>query len=190
VRVSREQATKNRDLIVDTASRLFRERGFDGIGVADLMKGAGLTHGGFYGHFESKDDLAAEACGRALAKAAAKWEASLGDGGEGLADIVEKYLSERHRDSPGSGCLVAALGADVARRDAPVRRSFTEGLMMLVDALTRHVTGSSKAAKRRRALATFAEMVGAVILSRAVNDRKLSKEILDATKSDLLSRAN
>src|SRR5262245_24790993 len=109
MKVTREQAAENRERIVNTAARLFRERGFDGVGVADIMKGAGLTHGGFYGHFASKDDLAAEACARALEKSAMKWSAILDTDANPLDTIVASYLSEAHRDRPGSGCAIAAL---------------------------------------------------------------------------------
>src|SRR5215475_15284106 len=101
VRVSREQASKNRKRIVDAAGQLFCERGFDGIGVADLMKAAGLTHGGFYGHFKSKEDLAAEACSRAMARAAEKWAAlARMPRGDARAEIVKQYMTESHRDGP------------------------------------------------------------------------------------------
>src|SRR5258708_39191857 len=130
MKVSRDQAAENRSRIVDVAGRLFRARGFDGIGVADLMKAAGLTHGGFYGHFKSKDDLAAQACERALARSAETW-AALADGGAPapLSTLVDHYLSGRHRDDTGRGCVYAALAADVARQDNPaLRRSVTDGV--------------------------------------------------------------
>src|SRR5262245_65554969 len=102
MRVTREQAVENRERIVQTAARLFRERGFDGIGVADLMKEAGLTHGGFYGHFESKDDLMAQSLGEALAKGG--WLQRLtGKPKPSFTDVVRAYLSPRHRDHPGAG---------------------------------------------------------------------------------------
>src|SRR5262245_10098091 len=113
MKVTREQAVENRERIVAAAARLFREHGFDGIGVADIMKSAGLTHGGFYGHFGSKDDLAAEACARALDRSVTKWDAIAAADGDPLATIVGSYLSEAHRDRPGSGCMVAAVGSDV-----------------------------------------------------------------------------
>src|SRR6266478_3735251 len=122
MKVSREKAAANRERIVDVASRLFREKGFDGIGVADLMKGAGMTHGGFYGHFESKDDLAREACGRAMARASDRWTAVVERGdGDPFAAIVKNYLSEERFSSPGLGCVFAALGPDAARQGNSVK---------------------------------------------------------------------
>src|SRR6187401_2636887 len=113
VKVSREQAVQNRDRIVEVAAELFRERGFDGIGVADLMKEAGLTHGGFYGHFSSKEELIAEASARALAGALAVWsKRAERASGDALAAIAGGYLTSRPRDNPGAGCLLAALGPD------------------------------------------------------------------------------
>src|SRR5436853_1230624 len=116
MRVTREQAVRTRERILDAAAQLFRERGFDGIGVADLMKAAGLTHGGFYGHFRSKGDLAAEACSRAMAGASEEWAAlARMPRGDARAEIVKQYLTESHCDRPGKGCLLAALGSDVGR---------------------------------------------------------------------------
>jgi TetR/AcrR family transcriptional repressor of nem operon len=189
MKVSREQAAKNRDRIIEVAGRLFRENGFDGIGVADLMKGAGMTHGGFYGHFRSKDDLAAQACRRALARSAEKW-AALAETmrADRLGAIAKSYLSESHRNSPGQGCVLATLGPDAARQGTVVRRAFTQGLQSLVDILERTVTGRSRAARREQALATMAQMVGAMTLARAVDNRELATEILDATLADIMAR--
>src|SRR5215218_2291355 len=107
MRVSREQADKNREHVIDVASRLFRQRGFEGIGVADLMKEAGLTHGGFYGHFASKDDLIAEAAARALTRALANWSSVAERAPDDpLSAIADAYLTGPHRDNPGAGCLL------------------------------------------------------------------------------------
>lgn len=181
MKVSREQAAANRERILDVASGLFRERGFDGIGVADLMKHAGLTHGGFYGHFSSKEDLMAQACDRALSESVAKWKRRCARSDtEPLSAIAKAYLSTANRDDPGAGCTVAALGAEVSRHGSKVRRSITGGVRSLVEILARIVPGKSRVAKRRIALATFASMVGALVLARAVDDPELSEEILDA----------
>jgi TetR/AcrR family transcriptional regulator, transcriptional repressor for nem operon len=186
MRVSRAEAEKNRERIIEVAARLFRERGFDGIGVADLMKSAGLTHGGFYGHFESKEDLMAQACGRALEGSLDAWHqwAERG-GGNSLSAVAAAYLSAAHRDRPGEGCALAALGAEAARHGAPVRGAFTQGLRALIDKLTGMVPGRSKRAKRERALATFASMVGALVLARAVDDAELSGEVLHAVLASI-----
>jgi TetR/AcrR family transcriptional repressor of nem operon len=190
MKVSREQAAANRERIVEVAGKLFRERGFDGIGVADLMQAAGLTHGGFYGHFKSKEDLAAQACSRALARSSQKWarrvELSAGDA---RAALIKQYLSEAHRDASRSGCVLAALGSDAGRQGRPIRQALTEGLGSLVDILTKLASGRSRAAKRKQALADMAQMVGAIVLARAVDDPALSKEILDAAIADRVTAA-
>jgi TetR/AcrR family transcriptional repressor of nem operon len=191
MKVTREQAAENREKIIAVAGKLFREKGFDGIGVADLMQAAGLTHGGFYGHFKSKDDLAAQACRRAFARSAESWAAVVENAsGDPLASICRQYVSERHRDAPGKGCLFAALAPDAARQSRPVRQAFTDGLETLTALLAKLAPGRSAAAKRKKALATIAEMVGAIVLARVVDDPALSKEILDATVSDLTARSN
>jgi len=189
MRVTREQAAENRERVLDTAAKLFRERGFDGIGVADLMKSAGLTHGAFYGQFGSKEDLMAQACARAFEESRDNWQ-RVADraSGDPLAALMRAYLSTAHRDHPGEGCVVAALGTEASRQGPALRRAVTEGVGSLVDKLTGLVPGRSKAAKRERALATFAAMVGALVIARAVDDAQLSKEVLQsvatATKAD------
>jgi TetR/AcrR family transcriptional regulator, transcriptional repressor for nem operon len=181
MRVTKEQAAENRGRIIDVASILFRQKGFDGIGVADLMKSAGLTHGGFYGHFASKDDLAAKAYSHAISATADRWFALADDKpADALRAITASYLSSRHRDNPGAGCPMVALGPDVARGDGSLRRAFTEGLRPLIDVLTKIVPGRSRAAQREKALSTMAGLVGAVMLARAVDDPALSEEILSA----------
>jgi TetR/AcrR family transcriptional regulator, transcriptional repressor for nem operon len=186
MKVSREQAAQNRERILDVASKLFRERGFDGIGVADLMKGAGFTHGGFYGHFSSKEELMAQACARALATSLDRWGRLVERTPEDpLSALTSTYLSTRHRDHPGTGCLLATLGADVSRRSAPVRHALTEGLRSLVEVLIPLVPGKSKAAKRDKALAIYASYVGALVLARAVDDPALSEDILKAVTASL-----
>src|SRR5215472_19323545 len=137
MKVSRETAAANREKIVDVASRLFREKGFDGIGVADLMKEAGLTHGGFYGHFESKDQLAEEATNRAVERSLDRWRELADGAGDGaFAALVKSYLSEKRLSSPGSGCLFAALGSEASRQGKTVRRVFADGLEKFIGILT------------------------------------------------------
>src|SRR5262245_49744295 len=116
MKVTREKAAQNRERIIETAARLFREKGFDGIGVAELMKHAGLTHGAFYGHFASKSDLAAQACARALEQSAQKWTAISEKAGDAaLSALIENYLRFGHRDAPGAGCVMSTLGPEAAR---------------------------------------------------------------------------
>jgi TetR/AcrR family transcriptional repressor of nem operon len=188
MRVTREQAAANRERILEAAGALFRARGFDGIGVADIMKAADLTHGGFYGHFDSKDDLVTEASRRSMARAAANWERVVEQArGQPFAALLKHYLSPRHRDDPGQGCAFAALGGDAARCSRNVRRTFTEGLEPLIDILAKSLPGRSEAARRRKAVAAMAELVGALTLARAVDDPALSEEILEATRRELLA---
>ena len=178
MRVTREKAAAHREKILEVAGTLFRQHGFDEAGVADIMKGAGLTHGGFYGHFNSKDDLTAEVTSRVLGEG---WiQGRAGAGTLSLEDLVRRYLSRSHRDDAGHGCLIAALGSEVVRQPRSVRRAFTEGLRLRVETLRRLLPGRSEANRREKALATMAGLVGALMLARAVDDPKLSEEILAA----------
>jgi TetR/AcrR family transcriptional repressor of nem operon len=184
--VSREQAAANRERIIEAAAELFRRSGFTGVGVADIMKAADLTHGGFYGHFTSKDDLIAQASRRAMRRSAEVWRKMVADADrDPLTALLSHYVSSRHRDDPAHGCAFAALGSDAARCGKPVRTAFAEGLGPLIDILTEAVAGRTKAARRRKALATMSELVGAIVLSRAVGDAALSEEILDAARREL-----
>jgi TetR/AcrR family transcriptional repressor of nem operon len=188
MRVSRQKAAENRDRIIEAAGALFRARGFDGVGVADIMKAADLTHGGFYGHFASKDDLVAQASRHAMACAAANWHAVVERAPDRpFAALLEHYLSPRHRDDPGRGCVFAALAADAARNGSAVRGAFAEGLTRLVDILAEAIPGRSKAARRRKAIAAMTAMVGALSLARAAEGSPLSDEILDAARRELLA---
>lgn len=194
MKVSREQAALNRERIVDVAAKLFRERGYDGIGVADLMKNAGLTHGGFYGHFASKEDLMAEACERALRGSVAGFEQKIAGAAtpaQALERITSAYLSAAHRDAPGLGCSVAALGADVARLAPHVRHTMTEGvqrqLAQLASLMPAQADGAGPVDEqaRRQAMVRYATMVGAVVMARAVDDAALSDDILQTVAASL-----
>ena len=179
MRVSRAEAAENRERIIEVAAKLFRERGFDGIGVAELMKSAGLTHGGFYGNFASKEDLMAQACASALEGSVDTLQRVVDRGGKDvLTQVASAYLSPAHRDRPGEGCALAALGAEAARHNSPVRGAFTQGVRSAVEILMRLLPGKSKRAKRERALAIYASMVGAIVLARAVDDAELSDEVM------------
>ena len=181
MRVSREQFTENRQRILEVAGRLFREKGFEGVGVDGIMQEAGLTHGGFYGHFGSKADLADEACAAAIDRSTEKWEAlAEGPPEAGLAEIVRSYLSKRHRDDPGSGCVTAALGGDVARRSDAVRATVTQGVRAQLGILETVAGGGSKPKRREKAIAALSGLVGAMVVARLVDDPALSNEILTA----------
>jgi TetR/AcrR family transcriptional regulator, transcriptional repressor for nem operon len=154
-----------------------------------VMKSAGLTHGGFYGHFSSKEDLIAQVCQRASGTMLETWKRTADNNTrDPLAAIAVPYLSREHRDRSGSGCLIAALGPEVSRQAAPVRHAVTEGLRSALDSLARLTPGRSAATKRKKAIATFASMVGALVIARAVDDRKLSDEILKAVSATITAR--
>ena len=186
MKVSRERAGQNRERIIEAAAQLFRERGFEGIGVADLMKEAGLTHGGFYGHFSSKDDLIAEAAALALTRSLALLS-NLPErtSGDRLSAIADAYLTSKHRDDPGTGCLLAALGSDVSRQGSAVRRAVTNHLRSAVDLLTKLVPGKARAARRQKAISAYATLVGAMVIARAVDNLELSQEILEAARASV-----
>ncbi len=178
MKISKEQAEKNRRQIIDVASQLFRERGFDGVGVADLMRAAGFTHGGFYGHFESKEALMLAACQHAFEEAALRWQKQSSAHPLSLKSIATKYCSKQHRDNPGKGCPVAALAVSVASQNDEVRSAFTDNFMLCIDFLVSAMEANDVGEARRKAIAAWSLLVGSVILSRAVNEPKLADQIL------------
>lgn len=186
MRNSREVAAENREKIVAVAAKLFREQGINAVSVAELMEAAGMTHGGFYKHFSSKDALIDEACrysftepGGGLRSAA---EAAMP--GEELKTIVDHYLSRRHRDNPGSGCALAALGGEVGNRASPARGALQAGRERLVSLVARYMKGNGA---KERASAFVATMVGALINAR-LTDGAISDAVLRATKRELYQR--
>jgi TetR/AcrR family transcriptional repressor of nem operon len=186
MKVSRIQEAENHERILDVATRLFRERGIDGIGVADLMKAAGMTHGGFYGHFQSKEDLVAQACARAVAGMRRNWINVIDQAtGDPLEALASTYLTAKHRDAAGRGCPMAALGPEVARQGPAARRAITDELRPFLDYLSSVVPGSSSSLRRQRAISTYASLVGALVISRVVDDPTLSNEILDAVAATM-----
>jgi TetR/AcrR family transcriptional regulator, transcriptional repressor for nem operon len=178
MRLTKEKAAENRQSIIDAASRLFRERGFDGVGLADLMKEAGFTQGGFYNHFSSKEELAAEA-----AAAGMRISNSRLAKGE-LPQVIDRYLSTRHRDARATGCTYAALAGDAARQGKQVQARFADGIEEQLKILSGHLGGS-----REKAVQVLSEMIGALVLARAVAeaDPALSDEILQANRRKLVS---
>lgn len=184
MRITKAQAQANRAHIVETASTLFRERGYDGLGVAELMSAAGFTHGGFYKHFDSKAALMAEAatCGFAHTMASSQ--------DVGIKDFVEYYVSRRHRDALGDGCTIAALGSDAARQSEAVRHTFAAGIEGMLALLSKegNVRGSSdKEELRAKVIGIVAQAVGAVVLSRACpDDSPLADEILKTCRAEIL----
>ncbi|MEU1474786.1 TetR family transcriptional regulator [Streptomyces sp. NPDC005760] len=187
MRVTKAQAEQNRAHIVATAARLFRERGYDGVGVAELMAAAGFTHGGFYKHFRSKADLMAEASASGLSQIAARTE------GVGPAEFVESYVSREHRDGRGDGCTLAALSGDAARQPADIKTEFAAGIENLLAALqapsgTSGDRDQDQRAARGMVIDMLAHSVGAVMLSRACPDGSpLADEILDVCRKEILA---
>ena len=170
-----KETTKRR--IVEVASTEFRRNGLEGIGVADVMAKAGLTHGGFYSHFESKEDLIRETIKQCGGKSL--FERVIEEGG-GVEDMIRRYLRPEHRDNPQKGCPAAALVEEVARRGKKTRVSFTENLSKILTLIeSRLPRGSSPATRRKKALAVFASIMGSLQLARAVSDKELSDQILE-----------
>ncbi len=188
MRVNRLQAEQNRQTVINVASRLFRERGFDGIGLKDLMKGAGLTQGAFYKQFASKDDLSAQASRRALESAFQRWSAAAADSPrDPLGAVLALYLSMEHRSERMDGCPVVALGSDAARQGPEVKASFEAGIREYLDALGTWVGEARGEEPGGKAMAILSTMVGALVLSRAVNDEGMSKRFLQAAAESVLA---
>ena len=189
-RVSRAEAESHREQITEASARLFRERGINGVSVADLMGAAGLTHGGFYGHFESKDALAGVAVARAFEQSAERWNKRIAaepDDAARRAVLVDKFLTHKSMKDVGMGCPSVSMAGDVAREPAaaPIRTAYHDGLETLVQILASVEEGPDDAAKRRAALADFATLAGAMMLARATEGAPLSAEILAAARARL-----
>ncbi|MGL5286343.1 MAG: TetR/AcrR family transcriptional regulator [Aeromonas sp.] len=188
MKVTKAQAQANRVRVVETATTLFRERGYDGVSVADLMAAAGLTHGGFYKNFASKADLMAESATCGLAQSAA-----LIDGAD-IAEFVRIYLSREHRDGRATGCTIAALSGDAARQSDSVRATFADGIERLLATLKpMPVSPDAEDADATRLshLAILAQAVGAVVISRACpDDSPLADEILTVCLDKILAALN
>ena len=188
MRVSRIQAAENRQTVIDVASRLFRECGFDGIGLKDLMKGAGLTQGAFYKQFASKEDLAAQSSARALESAFSRWSAAVtANPKDPLGAVMAFYLSMEHREERMDGCPVVALGSDAARQSVDVKASFEAGIRKYLELLGSWVGDAEGEESSGKAMAILSTMVGAVVLSRAVNDERLAKQFRQAAAESLLA---
>lgn len=185
MKVTKAQAQANRAHVVETASALFRERGYDGVSVADLMAAAGFTHGGFYKQFRSKADLMAEAAACGIAQIAAQ------TAGMDLESFLRSYLSRAHRDTRASGCTFAALSGDAARQTDEVRAPFAEGIASFLESMcpADAAPGSEEAAQARaKIVATLAGALGALVLSRACPDESpLADEILETCRESLLA---
>lgn len=183
MRVTREKVAEHRRTILETAARLFRERGFGDVGVAEIMQESGLTHGAFYGHFRSKAHLAEEACREAFLKSLAGW-----DDAPDLATILERYLSPPHRDQPSKGCPISAFGIEISRQPEHVQQQYTEGLRHQLRRLSALLPpGGTEAERWEDSFTLLSTMVGAVTLARGLagTDPALSDEILTSVRGSL-----
>jgi TetR/AcrR family transcriptional regulator, transcriptional repressor for nem operon len=181
---SKAQKAKTHDRIVKLASKRFREEGLAGIGIAELMREAGLTVGGFYKHFDSRDHLVAEAVTSAFGGWKRRVEATKSSG-LSYEKLIDDYLSETHRDNPGTGCAFSALAHEIARGDRRTRMLTSEQVRNDIHLIATLYPAKDKRIARSRAILTFSALVGAMSLARAVSDEALSREILN-TVADLL----
>lgn len=201
MKVSKAQSAENRQGILDAAARLYREHGLSGVGVADITRDAGLTHGGLYRHFENKDALVREACARAFDWSIAPLDgmgAVMGTGPQGLAARVTSYLSPQHRDHPGEGCPAAALAVDAARAGSDLSEVFAQGIERNIQRFARVIEGldaedASKPSAEgcERAMQMLATMVGGLVLARATAAGRpaLSDEILATLRKHLIAES-
>ena len=191
MRYSKEHKQETHARILKKASVRLREKGAHGIGVADLMKEAGLTHGGFYAHFDSREALVIEAFAYAMDRSTERWRkvAEETPVDKRLATIVENYLTPVHRDDPGNGCAVPALGAEIARESPKTRKAFAAKLEQMIDMMADQVPDVPRKAARKQAMATLATMIGTLVLSRIAGTGEFSGEILGAGREAVLGRA-
>jgi TetR/AcrR family transcriptional repressor of nem operon len=191
MRYSREHKLETHARIVRKASVRLREKGAHGIGVADLMKDAGLTHGGFYAHFDSREALVIEAFTHAMDRSIERWRklADQTPPEKRLAMIVNTYLTPLHRDDPGHGCSVPALGAEIARESPKTRRAFAGRLEQMIDTLAAQLPGVPRKAARKQAMAAIATMMGTLVLARVAGSGDFSEELLGAGRDAVLDRA-
>jgi TetR/AcrR family transcriptional repressor of nem operon len=189
-RASKQQADQHKTAITEASARLFREHGVDNVSVAELMAAAGLTHGGFYGHFDSKEELAGEACRWAFARSAERWKKRIADKDNltvARAALTDAYLSAQARSGPDGSCPATTLAADVARKapDAPIRSAYASGIEELLKILAAVQDTGTPRGDREAALADFATMVGGLLLAKATQGEPISDEILSAARRRL-----
>jgi TetR/AcrR family transcriptional repressor of nem operon len=191
MRYSREHKQETHDRIVRKASVRLREKGAHGIGVADLMKEAGLTHGGFYAHFDSREALVIEAFAHAMDRSMEHWRKITGEVApeKRLALVMESYLTALHRDDPGHGCSIPALGAEIARESPKTRKAFAGKLDEMIEMMTDYIGGVPRKTARKQAIATLATMAGTMLLARIAGSGDLSDEVLKAGKDAALEGA-
>jgi len=191
MRYSKEHKLETHARIVKKASVRLREKGAHGVGVADLMKEAGLTHGGFYAHFDSREALVIEAFADAMDRSTERWRklAEQTPPDKRLATIVATYLTPLHRDDPGHGCAVPTLGAEIARESPKTRKAFAAKLEQMIDMLAAQIPELPRKAARKRAMAVIATMMGTLVLARVAGTGDFSDEILGAGRDAVLDRA-
>jgi TetR/AcrR family transcriptional repressor of nem operon len=176
-RYGKEHKEATRQRIIETAGRRFKQDGIDGSGIATLMTDAGLTNGAFYAHFDSKDDLVATVVGEELGRQAAAF-GELPPGRAGLEAFVRQYLSAEHRDNPDRGCPSAALLDEIGRCTAATKQAYTKGAQAILDEISARLAPDDPASEQGTAVSLFTMLVGAMQLSRAVSDKKLSEAVL------------
>lgn len=191
MRYSKEHKQETHARIVKKASVRLREKGAHGIGVADLMKEAGLTHGGFYAHFDSREALVIEAFAYAMDRSTERWRkiAEQTPPDKRLATIVESYLTPVHRDDPGHGCAVPTLGAEIARESPKTRKAFAAKLEAMIDMMADQVLDVPRKVARKQAISALTTMMGTLVLSRIAGNGEFSDEILAAGREAVLGRA-
>ena len=191
MRYSKEHKQETHARIVKKASVRLREKGAHGIGVADLMKEAGLTHGGFYAHFDSREALVIEAFAYAMDRSTERWRKVAEDTPpeKRLATIVETYLTPVHRDDPGHGCAVPTLGAEIARESPKTRKAFAAKLEAMIDMIADQILDVPRKSARKQAVAALATMMGTLVLSRIAGNGEFSDEILAAGREAVVGRA-
>ena len=187
MRKSRQEAAETRQRIVDAASKRFRESGIDSTALADLMAQAGLTHGGFYKHFESKEQVVLEALQLALESMRESLNQKMAhtSGSRSVNTAIANYLSPKHRDDPGGGCFFVALASELARSSGEIRDTATAGMVALIELIASHLTDLPPAAAKKKALVIVSTMIGALTVSRLVNDEQLSAAVLREARKAL-----
>ena len=187
MRKSREETADTRRRIVEVASREFRTDGIQATGLADLMSEAGLSHGGFYRHFDSKDQLVAEACESGLTAIIGRLEAAANgcEGKKGFKAIVDAYVSSSHRDAPADGCPLAAMGSELARADEQTRAVASRGFAELVDVLAKRSGRRRREAARSEAVFALSAMIGAITMARITDDPDAAAAILQDVRQHL-----
>ncbi len=190
MRYSREHKQETHDRIVRKASVRLREKGAHGVGVADLMKEAGLTHGGFYAHFESREALVIEAFAYAMDRSTEHWRKMTAETppSKRLARIVDSYLTQLHRDDPGHGCAIPTLGAEIARESLKTRKAFAAKLDQMIELMAEQIQNVPHKAARKQAVAALATMIGTLVMARIAGTGEFSDEILGAGREAVLER--